>query len=81
MIHALQHRLGASWVPIRRGSGLGFRAPKSIPKGSNVAPFWVCYVFVVRDYTRLPQQELHRRVWVNITYIGQLGALGIGLRV
>ena len=31
-----------------------------IPKGSNAVPFWVCYGFWVRDYTRLPKKELHK---------------------
>ena len=40
-----------------------------LPKGSNVVPFWVCYVFVVRDCNRLPKKELHRRVLVNCTVL------------
>ena len=35
------------------------------PQGSNVAPCWVCYVFVVREYKRLPKKQLHTSVWVN----------------
>ena len=38
---------------------------ESLPKGSNVVPFWVCYGFWVRDYNILPKKELHRRVWVG----------------
>ena len=36
------------------------------PTGSYVAPFWVWYGFLVRDYTILPKKELeplvHRRL-------------------
>ena len=35
-----------------------------LPKGFYVVPFWVCYVFWVRDYNILPQKEQHWRVWV-----------------
>ena len=37
-----------------------------IPKGSNVVPFGVCYVFLVRGYNVLPKKKLRRRVWVVI---------------
>ena len=37
--------------------------PSTLPNGSNVVPFWVSYVFLVRDDNILPKKELHRRVW------------------
>ena len=36
-----------------------------LPKRSYVVPFWVCYGFLVRDYSILPKKELHRRLWVG----------------
>ena len=36
-----------------------------LPRASNVVPFWVCYVFLVRAYTILRKKELHRRVCVS----------------
>ena len=41
-----------------------------LPKGSYVVPFWVCYCFLVRDYSILPKNELHRRVWVDCQDFG-----------
>ena len=38
---------------------------RSLPKGSYVVPFWVCYGFLVRDLDILPKKELRRRVWVE----------------
>ena len=40
-------------------------SPTTLPKGSNVVPFWVCYGFWVRDYNILPKKELHWSPWVN----------------
>ena len=37
----------------------------TLPKGSNVVPFWVCYGFGVKDYNMLPKKELHWSPWVN----------------
>ena len=47
------------------GSGLAKGGSESLPNGSNVVPFWVCYGFWVRNYNILPKKELHRRVWVD----------------
>ena len=38
------------------------------PRGSNVVPFWVCYVFLERDCNLLPKKELHGRVWVGLGF-------------
>ena len=50
-------------------------------KGSYVVPFWVCYVFLVRDYNVLPQKELHRRVWVGPWDLGNSTYTGFGVSI
>ena len=49
----------------------------SIPKGSHVLPFGVCYGFWVREYDLVPKKELLRRVWVMTIWIFCVGGLGI----
>ena len=36
----------------------------SIPKGSNVVPFWLLTYFLLRDYNILPKKELLLSLWV-----------------
>ena len=78
-------RAGECWIihffgPCSLFRGEGLRSgDKSIPKGSNVVPFWVCYGFLVRDYNILSKKELRRRVWVEIG-LKDLD-LGLGFRV
>ena len=44
-----------------------FHAVETLPTGSYVVPFWVCYNFLVRDFYILPKKELHFRFWVRIS--------------
>ena len=41
----------------------------TLPKGSYVVPFGVCYGFMVRGYDILPRKELHWRFWVGMSHM------------
>ena len=49
------------------------RTVKSLPKGSYVAPLWVCYGSLVRDSSILLKKEIHRRVWVGLRGLEKTG--------
>ena len=34
------------------------------PRGSNVVPFWLWLIYLLKDYNILPRKELHLSLWV-----------------